>query len=73
MSHRPRLTRRRARITAEFATFVPFTHFRPAFSAYPKLSTEIQEITGEVMTGQQTPAQGAAAYNKYLIATVGAI
>jgi len=59
-------------ITAEFATFVPFTHFRPAFSAYPKLSTEIQEITGEVMTGQQTPAQGAAAYNKYLIATVGA-
>jgi multiple sugar transport system substrate-binding protein len=59
-------------ITAEFSTFVPFTHFRPAFSAYPKLSTEIQEITGEVMTGQQTPAQGAAAYNKYLIATVGA-
>jgi multiple sugar transport system substrate-binding protein len=59
-------------ITAEFATFVPFTHFRPAFSAYPKLSTEIQEITGEVMTGQSTPAQGAAAYNKYLIATVGA-
>jgi len=59
-------------ITAQFATFVPFTHFRPAFSAYPKLSTEIQEITGEVMTGQQTPAQGAAAYNKYLIATVGA-
>jgi len=59
-------------ITAQFATFVPFTHFRPAFSAYPKLSTEIQEITGEVMTGQETPAQGAAAYNKYLIATVGA-
>ena len=23
------------------------------------------------MTGQATPAQGAAAYNKYLIATVG--
>jgi len=59
-------------ITAAFATFVPFTHFRPAFSAYPKLSTEIQEITGQVMTGQSTPAQGAAAYNKYLIATVGA-
>jgi multiple sugar transport system substrate-binding protein len=59
-------------ITAQFATFVPFTHFRPAFSAYPKLSTEIQEITGEVMTGQQTAAQGAATYNKYLIATVGA-
>ncbi len=57
---------------ASFSSFVPFTHFRPAFTAYPKLSTEIQEITGEIMTGQETPAQGAAAYNKYLIATVGA-
>ena len=57
---------------ATFSSFVPFTHFRPAYSAYPKLSTEIQEITGQIMTGQQTPAQGVAAYNKYLIATVGA-
>ena len=39
---------------------------------YPKLSDEIQVITGQVMTGQQTPAQGVAAYNKYLISTVGA-
>ena len=59
-------------VAAAFSSFVPFTHFRPAFTAYPKLSTEIQEITGELMTGQATPAQGAAAYNKYLIATVGA-
>ena len=59
-------------VDAAFSSFVPFTHFRPAFTAYPKLSTEIQEITGELMTGQETPAQGAAAYNKYLIATVGA-
>jgi multiple sugar transport system substrate-binding protein len=57
---------------ATFSSFVPFTHFRPAFSAYPKLSTEIQEITGQVMTGQITPAQGVANYNKYLISTVGA-
>ncbi len=59
-------------LVATFSSFVPFTHFRPAFSDYPKLSTEIQEITGEVMTGQQTPAQAASAYNKYLVATVGA-
>jgi multiple sugar transport system substrate-binding protein len=59
-------------VDAAFSSFVPFTNFRPAFTAYPKLSTEIQEVTGEVMTGQETPAQGAAAYNKYLIATVGA-
>jgi multiple sugar transport system substrate-binding protein len=59
-------------LVATFSSFVPFTHFRPAFAAYPKLSTEIQTITGQVMTGQETPAQGAAAYNKYLIATVGA-
>ena len=57
---------------ATFSTFVPFTHFRPAFADYPKLSDEIQVITGQIMTGQQTPAQGVAAYNKYLIATVGA-
>ncbi len=57
---------------ATFSSFVPFTHFRPAFSAYPKLSTEIQEITGQVMSGQSTPAQGVAAYNKYLVTTVGA-
>ena len=59
-------------LVATFSSFVPFTHFRPAFAAYPKLSTEIQTITGQIMTGQQTPAQGVAAYNKYLIATVGA-
>jgi multiple sugar transport system substrate-binding protein len=59
-------------LVATFSSFVPFTHFRPAFADYPKLSTEIQEITGEVMTGQQTPAQAASAYNKYLVGTVGA-
>jgi multiple sugar transport system substrate-binding protein len=54
-----------------FSSFVPFTHFRPAFSDYPKLSNEIQLITGQVMTGQATPAQGAASYNKYLVSVVG--
>ena len=59
-------------LVATFSSFVPFTHFRPAFADYPKLSDEIQVITGQIMTGQQTPAQGVAAYNKYLISTVGA-
>ncbi len=59
-----------ASITA-FSSFVPFTHFRPAFTAYPKLSNEIQVITGQVMTGQATPAQGVATYNKYLVSLVG--
>jgi multiple sugar transport system substrate-binding protein len=58
-----------ASITA-FSSFVPFTHFRPAFSVYPKLSNEIQVVTGQVMTGQATPAQGVATYNKYLASTV---
>jgi multiple sugar transport system substrate-binding protein len=53
------------------SSFVPFTHFRPAYTAYPKLSDEIQLITGQVMTGQATSAQGAASYNKYLIGLVG--
>ena len=30
-------------LVATFSSFVPFTHFRPAFSDYPKLSTEIQD------------------------------
>jgi multiple sugar transport system substrate-binding protein len=59
-----------ASITA-FSSFVPFTHFRPAYTDYPKLSNEIQVITGQVMTGQATPAQGVATYNKYLISLVG--
>ena len=54
-----------------FSSFVPFTHFRPAFTTYPKLSNEIQVITGQVMTGQATPAQGVANYNKYLVSLVG--
>jgi multiple sugar transport system substrate-binding protein len=54
-----------------FSSYVPFTHFRPAFTDYPKLSNEIQLITGQIMTGQATPAQGAASYNKYLVGLVG--
>ena len=54
------------------SSFVPFTHYRPAYSSYPKLSDEIQVITGQVLTGQITPAAGVAEYNKYLVTTVGA-
>jgi len=57
--------------SAIFSSFVPFTHFRPAFANYPKLSDEIQLITGQIMTGQITPAAGVAAYNKYLVSVVG--
>ena len=58
--------------SAVFSSFVPFTHFRPAFANYPKLSDEIQLITGQIMTGQITPAAGVAEYNKYLVSLVGA-
>ncbi len=56
---------------ATMSSFVPFTHFRPAYTAYPKLSDEIQLVTGQVMTGQATPGQGVATYNKYLVGLVG--
>jgi multiple sugar transport system substrate-binding protein len=59
-----------ASVTA-FSSLVPFTHFRPAYAAYPKLSNVIQVITGQVITGQATPAQGAAMYNEFLISLVG--
>jgi len=59
-------------VIPEMSTFVKFTHYRPAYSVYPKLSNEIQIITGQILTGQTTAAAGAAEYNKYLVSTVGA-
>ena len=56
---------------AAFSSFVPFTHFRPAYADYPKLSNVVQVVTGQVITGQATPAQAAATYNEYLVSLVG--
>ncbi|GAB3564620.1 extracellular solute-binding protein [Spelaeicoccus albus] len=50
---------------------VQYTHYRPATEDYPKISNKIQVAMEAVMTGQQTPAQAAAAYDKAVIEIVG--
>jgi len=42
---------------------VSVTHFRPANSDYPQISVAAQEATEAVITGQQSPAEAAAAYD----------
>ncbi|GAA4159910.1 extracellular solute-binding protein [Gryllotalpicola daejeonensis] len=56
---------------AFFSSLVPVTHFRPATSDYPKVSNAIQVAMESVMTGQQSPAQAAKAYDDALKQAVG--
>lgn len=57
---------------ADVTKLVDVTHYRPATSDYPKISAEIQAATEAVITGQQTAAEAAAAYDKAVEAIVGA-
>ncbi|HEV6954523.1 MAG TPA: extracellular solute-binding protein [Promicromonospora sp.] len=58
--------------TTEFFTgLVDVTNFRPATSDYPKISNEIMVAMEAVMTGQQTPEEAAAAYDKAVVGIVG--
>jgi len=54
-----------------FSSIVEFTHFRPATSDYGQISSEITVAMEAVMTGQQTPTEAAAAYDKALVGIVG--
>ena len=51
---------------------VSVTHFRPANSDYAKISTAAQQATEAVVTGQQSVAEAAAAYDKAVEDVVGA-
>ena len=51
---------------------VTVTHFRPATSDYTKISTEVQKATEAVVTGQASPKDAAAAYDKAIEGIVGA-
>lgn len=51
---------------------VSVTHFRPATSDYTKISTEVQKATEAVITGQASPKDAAAAYDKAVEGIVGA-
>ncbi|GAA3342164.1 extracellular solute-binding protein [Curtobacterium pusillum] len=54
-----------------FSGLVEHTNFRPATSDYSQVSNAIQVAMESVMTGQQTPKQAAAAYDKSVIGVVG--
>lgn len=54
-----------------FSGLVENTNFRPATSDYSQVSNAIQVAMEAVMTGQQTPKQAAAAYDKAVTQVVG--
>ncbi|MFF5495555.1 extracellular solute-binding protein [Streptomyces aquilus] len=49
-----------------FTDLVASTHYRPAFPAYPKVSTAIQEAMEGVTTGDKSVADAAKAYDEEL-------
>lgn len=54
-----------------FSEIVEVTNFRPATSDYGKISNEITVAMEAVMTGQQSPADAAAAYDEAVVGIVG--
>ncbi|MBF4607908.1 extracellular solute-binding protein [Curtobacterium sp. VKM Ac-1393] len=54
-----------------FSGLVENTNFRPATSDYSQVSNAIQVAMESVMTGQQTPKQAAAVYDKAVEQVVG--
>lgn len=49
-----------------FTDLVEFTHYRPAYPAYPKVSTAIQEAMEGVTTGDVSVAEAAKGYDEEL-------
>ncbi|OIH98068.1 MULTISPECIES: extracellular solute-binding protein [unclassified Curtobacterium] len=54
-----------------FSGLVENTNFRPATSDYSQVSNAIQVAMESVMTGQQSPAQAAKAYDDAVVGVVG--
>ncbi|MEU0742415.1 extracellular solute-binding protein [Streptomyces sp. NPDC006134] len=49
-----------------FTGLVAFTHYRPAYPAYPKVSTAVQEAMEGVTTGDLSVEEAAAGYDETL-------
>ncbi|MFE2304026.1 extracellular solute-binding protein [Streptomyces sp. NPDC059445] len=49
-----------------FTDLVASTHYRPAYPAYPRVSTAIQEAMESVTTGDSSVAEAASAYDEEL-------
>jgi multiple sugar transport system substrate-binding protein len=54
-----------------FASLVPITYYRPAYSVYPRISQEIQAATESVVTGSASPAQAAKQYDEQVKSIAG--
>ncbi|MEV6962933.1 extracellular solute-binding protein [Streptomyces sp. NPDC051207] len=52
--------------TKFFTDLVPYTHYRPAYPAYPKVSTAIQEAMEGVTTGDLSVEEAARGYDEAL-------
>ncbi|GAA1099429.1 extracellular solute-binding protein [Nocardiopsis composta] len=63
--------RERSPIVPEAVELVDVTHFRPAYSDYPRISLAIQEATEQVVLGEATPEEAAAAYDAEVAEIVG--
>ena len=62
----------KANPTSEFfSSLVAVTKFRPATPDYSKISNGIQVAMESVMTGQQSPAEAAKAYDETVVGIVG--
>ncbi|MEV2250208.1 extracellular solute-binding protein [Streptomyces sp. NPDC050147] len=46
-----------------FTDLVPATHYRPAYPAYPKVSTAVQEAMEKVTTGDASVTEAASGYD----------
>ncbi|MEU6669906.1 extracellular solute-binding protein [Streptomyces sp. NPDC046727] len=52
--------------TKFFTDLVSSTHYRPAYPAYPKVSTAVQEAMESVTTGDASPQEAARTYDSAL-------
>ncbi|NUS51036.1 MAG: extracellular solute-binding protein [Nocardioidaceae bacterium] len=54
-----------------FASLVPITDYRPAYSVYPRISQEIQAATESVVTGSSSPEDAAKEYDEQVKGIAG--
>lgn len=58
--------------TPFFTSLVQYTHFRPAYSDYPRISDAIQTAMESVMTGQSSPGSAISTFATTVKSDVGA-
>ena len=54
-----------------FASLVPITTYRPAYSVYPRISKEIQSATESIATGTASPEEAAKKYDEQVEGIAG--